>query len=147
MSHLDYMQRCLELAAIAKSQKQTAVGAMIVRAGKVMAEGIEGGPGLPTVLAHAEMIAIVGAIDALKSRDLSDCTLYTTVEPCIMCAFLARETKIRVVVYGTDAGQIGGAGSAYPILTTNKISRWKTMPELLPGIMETECRKMLVHSL
>lgn len=138
------MTHCLDLARLAKANGKTAVGSVIVRDGKIISEGIEGSPDFPPILAHAEAIAIVKAIEVSGTRDLSDCSLYTTVEPCLMCSFLIRETQINRVIYGTGAGSIGGATSNYPILIVTDITRWKSVPEVTSGILSTECDQMLI---
>lgn len=138
-----FMQRCLELAAIAKSNGKTAVGSLIVKAGETIAEGIESSAEYPQLIAHAEIVAILKANDILGTKDLSGCTLYTTVEPCFMCTFLIRETKINEVVFGVSAGQIGGSNPEFPLLTTQKIARWPVELKIKGGVMEQDCRAML----
>lgn len=143
MRDVDLMRRCLELAAKAQSIKRAAVGSLIVSGGTVISEGFEGSSELPGVLAHAELIAIVKAIEARNSRDLSDCTLYTTVEPCFMCSFVIRETRIKEVVYGAEAASVGGATSRYSILTAEDIARWHVSPGIKAGVLLDECSRML----
>lgn len=122
------MQHCLDLAAKAKSNGKTPVGAVLVRGEDIIAEGIEGDPELPSPLAHAEIVAIINAIKKLGSKDLSSCVLYTNVEPCLMCSYLIRETAISKVVYSKEAGEIGGASGKFPILISNSISKWDEAP-------------------
>lgn len=140
-----FMQRCLELAAIAKANGKTAVGSIIVKAGKIIAEGVESSAEYPPLIAHAEIVAILKAADILGTKDLSGCTLYTTVEPCFMCTFLIRETKIAEVIFGVSAGQIGGNNPEFPLLTTHKIARWPIELKIKGGVLEQECRAMLTR--
>jgi tRNA(adenine34) deaminase len=144
--HEEIMNRCLQLAMQAKSAGKTAVGSLIIRDNKVIAEGIEGSEVLPAILAHAEIIAIEKAVTSTASKDLSGCMLYTTVEPCFMCSYLIRETKITTVVYGAKAGTIGGVNSEHPILVSNSISKWSAPPVVFGGVLEAECLEVLKKS-
>lgn len=138
------MQRCIELATNAKSMGHPAVGAILVVDGTIIAEGKEGEEQLPQIMSHAENIAILKAIEKRESRDLSDCTLYTTVEPCFMCAYLIRQTKIKKVVYGTETSA-GGDSSAYPILRAEDIEAWKmSAPKVVSGVMRQACESLLL---
>ncbi|WP_255724080.1 nucleoside deaminase [Terrimonas ginsenosidimutans] len=141
-----YMRRCLELAAMAKSRGRTAVGAIIVRGHEIIAEGVESSEEFPAMIAHAEIVALIRASDITGTKDLNGCVMYTTVEPCFMCSFLIRETKIAEVVYGVAAGQIGGTNPEMPLLTTDKIGRWGVMVNLRGGVLEQECAAMLKRS-
>lgn len=138
-----FMQRCLELAANAKRNGKTAVGAVVTKDNVIVAEGMEGDNSLPSLLSHAEIVAIVEAVKKLGTKDLSDCVLYTTVEPCLMCSYTIRETRIARVVFGTKAGEIGGVYSSYPLLTATAVSRWQTPVEVDGGFLEKECLQLL----
>lgn len=142
-NHEKYMHRCLELAAKAKSNSKTAVGSLIVKDGNIISEGIEGSDELPESLAHAEMIAIVNAIKHFESKDLSDCILYTTVEPCFMCSYLIRQTKIKEVVFGITTPETGGASSEFPFLSAANIHKWYPPPNVIEGILIEECENIL----
>lgn len=137
-----YMQRCIELAAEAKKNGHTAVGSVLVSNDSIIAEGMEGDALLPKIMSHAENIALLKAIEIRGHKDLSDCILYTTVEPCFMCAYLIRQTKIKKVVYGTET-PAGGYSSDYPILTAKSISSWKNVPEVIGGFLKDECENLL----
>jgi tRNA(adenine34) deaminase len=123
-----WMRRCLELAEEARARGESAVGAVIVREGEFVAEAAEQIKSGLDVAGHAELIAIRLACQALNTLDLSDCTLYTNVEPCWMCSFAIRETGIRQVVIGVPVAEIGGATSSYPILTDPNINGWRPPP-------------------
>lgn len=137
--HEKYMRRCLELAAEAKAHGKTPVGSVLVKDEKIVGEGIEGTEKLPAALAHAEVAAILEAISYLNSSDLSPCVLYTTVEPCFMCSYLIRQTKIHKVVFGIKTPGVGGASSDYPILSAKDIAKWPFTPLIIGGILEKEC--------
>lgn len=137
------MKRCLELAGIAKANGKTAVGSLVVKQGQIIAEGTEGDQDLPSVLAHAEILAVTKALKYVHAADLSDCILYTTVEPCFMCSYVIRQTKIREVVYGVATPGTGGISSAYPILSVADIDAWPSLPMLTGGILGEDCLELL----
>lgn len=133
-----YMRDCIALAKTTKENGNTPVGSVIVSHGKIIAQGMEGEKILPSLMSHAENVAILKAIENLNQRDLSDCVLYTTVEPCFMCTYLIRQMKIKKVVYGTTT-PTGGDSSAFPILKTTEIKSWPQIPEVRGGILKKEC--------
>jgi tRNA(adenine34) deaminase len=107
----------------------------------VIGEGIEGAGDVPGLLAHAELLAILEAIRAGRSSDLSGCTLYTTVEPCYMCSYLIRRTRITRVVFGA-ATAAGGATSSFPFLGAT-MEPWGAPPEIVSGLLEEACTALL----
>lgn len=137
--HESYMRRCISLAQIAKQWGESAVGSIIVQDGKIIGEGIEGGKENNDITFHAEIEAIRSATSHLNTADLSDCILYTTHEPCIMCSYIIRHTKIPIVVTGLNTGEIGGFSSQFPLLSDTSIQRWAAPPTLITGILEQEC--------
>lgn len=138
-----YMRKCLELAAMAKENGATAVGSVIVKDRKIIAAGMEGAEDLPGILSHAEAVAIINAIKYIGSEDLSQCVLYTTIEPCFMCSYLIRKTKIKKVVFGAKTKDTGGISSAYPILRSSEIACWSLPPQIIEGILQEECEAIL----
>ncbi len=137
--HESYMRICIGLAKIAKQRGDSPVGSIIIRDGEVIGEGIEGGKTHKDITFHAEIEAIRAASKQLETQDLSDCILYTTHEPCIMCSYMIRHTKIPVVVSGLATGEIGGFSSKLPLLLDKTISKWPAPPTLINGILEKEC--------
>ncbi len=140
--HKKYMRRCLELAAEAKAQGHTPVGCVIVRGEEIISEGTEGGESLPGIFAHAEALAILHAMQS-PMKDLSHCILYTTVEPCFMCAYLIRQTKIGQVVFGITTPEVGGASSNYPFLAAKEIVKWSDPPLIVEGILAKACLALI----
>lgn len=126
-----YMNRCAELAQTAKTRGDSPVGAVIVKAGTIIGEGIEGGKTHGDITFHAEIEAIRRATEGLQNMDLSGCTLFTTHEPCIMCSYVIRHHKISRIVVGHTSGEIGGYSSNYPILRDRSISKWGEPPEII----------------
>ena len=136
------MRQCLDLARRAKAAGEAAVGALLVRDKTVIAEAEEFTKRRRDPLAHAEAEVVRAAYQAL-GPDLSACTLYTTVEPCYLCAYVIREARIARVVIGTEAGEIGAVHSRHPILTDPAFDRWPPPPEVTMGVLGAECRDLL----
>ena len=134
-----YMRRCLELAEIAAMAGDTAVGALIVRGGEVVAEGVERTRTILDPSAHAEVEAIRVACQRLDTLDLRGCVLYSTVEPCVLCGYAIRRTGIAHVVYGVPAGQAGACTSSYAILTDPDLEGWPPVPQITGGVLADEC--------
>ena len=95
-----YMREALLEAEYAASEDEVPVGAVIVFRGRVISRGHNMTQRLNDPTAHAEMIAITSAFEAIGGKYLSDCTLYVTVEPCPMCAGALAWAQIGKVVYG-----------------------------------------------
>ena len=136
------MRRCIELAKIAKKRGDSPVGSLIVKDGKIIAEGIEGGKTHKDVTFHAEIEAVRKATASLGKTDLSDCFMVTTHEPCIMCSYVIRHYKIGLIIVGMPTGEIGGYSSALPVLLDRTISKWNTPPRIIDKILEDECREL-----
>ena len=133
------MRRCLELAELAAQAGDTPVGALIVRGGEVIAEGIERTRATLDPSAHAEVEAIRHACRHLETLDLRGCSLYSTVEPCVLCGYAIRRTGIAHVVYGMPAGQAGASTSSYAILADRGLDGWPQVPEITGGVLADEC--------
>ena len=141
-THEEYMQQCIELANEAKRNGESPCGSIIVRNNKVIGTGIECSKAHQDITYHAEIEALRDAIQSNGSQDLSDCTLYTTHEPCIMCSYMIRHTRIKTVVTGLSVGEVGGYSSKLPLLHDESISTWHTPPTLITGVLESECKKL-----
>ncbi len=138
-SHHDYMRACLALARQARVAGYLGVGALVVQEGNIIAEAHELLPHEWDVAGHAELLAVRRACERLHSRCLPGCTLYTTAEPCWMCAFAIRETGIERVVIGAATNDIGALSSKYPILSDTDIPGWGPPPRIITGIMAEDC--------
>ena len=139
MSATAYMRRCLDLAEIASLAGDTAVGALIVRGDEVVAEGIERTRAALDPSAHAEVEAIRQACRRLATLDLRGCSLYSTVEPCVLCGYAIRRSGVAHVVYGAPAGQAGACTSSYAILADRDLDGWPPVPEVTGGVLADEC--------
>ena len=124
--HQQYMQRCLELAAKATAEGESAVGSIIVKDGLVLGEGFEKSRQLKDVTRHAEVVAVLDAIKNYGS--CAGATLYSNVEPCVLCAYVIRHHQIAAVVFSDFCGELGGTNTRFNILTANDIKAWKKPP-------------------
>jgi tRNA(adenine34) deaminase len=124
---LQMMRRCVELSAAAVRQRELPFACVICRDGEIVTEAINRVVRDGDVTRHAEILAISEAQRALGRSDLSDCTIYSNVEPCPMCAFPIRETRIGRVVYAISSPMMGGF-SKWDVLGDNEISN--VMPEV-----------------
>ncbi len=125
-----FLARCEALATIAGQRLESPVGSVVVKEGQIIGEGIESGKAKQDITCHAEVEAIRDAVKK-HGKDLSATTLYTTHEPCILCSYVIRHHRIRRVVIQHAVANIGGATSAYPILTANDIPIWGEPPEVV----------------
>lgn len=97
-----YMQQAINEAIIAKECNEVPVGAVIVCNNKIIARSHNQVETLKDVTAHAEMLALTAAFNALGAKYLEDCTLYVTLEPCVMCAGALAHSHIGNVVWACD---------------------------------------------
>lgn len=137
--HLAYMRHCLALAEQAWQAGNIPVGSLIVRQGQVIATASELLPQTPDVIGHAEVLAVRLACQQLQTLDLHDCVLYTTAEPCWMCSYAIRETKIQMVVIGAETKEVGGISTNYPLLIAQDIAVWGPPPQIIAGVLREEC--------
>ncbi len=137
--HLPYMQQCLHLAEAAWQAGNIPVGSLLVRNGQVIATASEQLPQTLDVIGHAEILAIRLACQQLQTLDLQDCTLYSTAEPCWMCSYAIRETKIHTVVIGAETKDVGGISTNYPLLVAQDIAVWGAPPQIIAGVLRAEC--------
>ena len=137
---IKWMQHAIRLANHAESTGEVPVGAIIVKDNKVIAEGwnqpITGND--PT--AHAEVIALRAASQAVENYRLVDTTLYVTLEPCVMCAGALIHARVKRVVFGATDPRTGAAGSMFNILNTTKLNH---TIEIEQGVLENECAHLL----
>jgi len=126
--HTAWMSRCRLLAEQARERGNAAVGALVVQNMDIIAEAFELVTSQNDIAAHAELIAIRLACRSLGTSTLSDCVLYTNVEPCWMCSYAIRESGLAKVVIGRSIEDIGGVTSRYPILSDPAIEGWGPPP-------------------
>lgn len=130
-----FMREALKEAQKAFDKDEVPIGAVIVNNNLIIARAHNLTETLNDVTAHAEMQAFTAASSALGGKYLIDCTLYVTIEPCVMCAGAAFWTQISRVVYGAKDPKRG-----YSLIKTNLLHN-KTL--ISGGILENECSELL----
>jgi tRNA(adenine34) deaminase len=136
------MRRCIELARRAIESGDSPVGSLIVDGDELVSEGVEAVRARCDATAHAEMEALRAAFGRRRSRDLTGATLYTSVEPCIMCAYAIRLARITVVVSGARAGDGEQAVSGHLVLTDERVAPNRPPPLVIRDVLEQECRSV-----
>jgi tRNA(adenine34) deaminase len=135
-----FMGEALRQAARAYEAEETPVGAVIVRAGRIIARSHNQVELLRDATAHAEMLALTQAEEVAGDWRLTGCTLYVTKEPCPMCAGAIVHTRLTRVVYGVSDPKAGAAGSALNLLQFPTLNH---RCEITAGVREAECRELL----
>src|SRR5262245_64693285 len=143
--HERHMRRCIELARQAIASGDTPVGSLILDGDELVSEGIEAVRARHDATAHAEMEALRTAFARRRSRDLAGCTLYTSVEPCIMCAYAIRLARISVVVCGARGGDGGQPVSGHLVLTDERVAPNRPPPLVVRDVLAQECESVRDH--
>ena len=126
-----FMRQALNEAHLAAEEGEVPVGAVITCQGRIIARAHNQTERLHDVTAHAELLAITAATEALGAKYLTDCTLYVTVEPCVMCAGAIGWAQVGTIVYGAADEKRGYSRFAPQAFHPKaKVKR---------GIMEAEC--------
>ena len=130
-----YMREALREAQAARSENEVPIGAVMVCRGRIIAKGHNMTEMLHDATAHAEMIAITAATEAMGGKYLNDCTLYVTVEPCPMCAAALCWAQVGRIVYGASDPKRG-----YTLFSPSLLHP-KT--EVASGVLADECSAMV----
>ena len=140
VDHQHYMQRCLQLAELAAESGEVPVGALIVRDGHIIAEACNQPISACDPTAHAEICAIRAAARQLDNYRLTGCSLYSSIEPCLMCAGAAMHARLDSIVYGASeprAGAVSGGTDYFQHL------RHLHPLEITGGILEAQSRALI----
>jgi tRNA(adenine34) deaminase len=135
-----FMGEALRQAARAYEKGEVPVGAVVVRAGHIIARAGNQVETLKDATAHAEMLALTQAESAVGDWRLTDCTLYVTKEPCPMCAGAVVHTRLARVVFGVSDPKGGAAGGALNLLQFPTLNH---RCEITSGLRLEECRALL----
>ncbi len=135
-----FMGEALRQAAKAYEADEVPVGAVIVREGRIIARAFNQVELLKDATAHAEMLALTQAEQAVGDWRLTDCTLYVTKEPCPMCAGAMVHTRLARVVFGVGDPKGGAAGGALNLLQFPTLNH---RCEITSGLRQDECRTLL----
>ena len=134
------MRRALVLADEAQKNAEVPVGAVLVRANAIVAEGANRPIAACDPTAHAEVVALRAAGAALGNYRLSDTTLYVTLEPCIMCAAAVVHARVRRLVFGAWDARAGAAGSIINVFALPGLNH---RVDVFGGVLAEECAARL----
>ena len=135
-----FMGEALRQAARAYEAQEVPVGAVVVRESRIIARAYNQVELLKDATAHAEMLAITQAEEAVGDWRLNDATLYVTKEPCPMCAGAIVHARLARVVFGAVDAKAGAAGSALNLLQFPTLNH---QCAITGGVREPECRRLL----
>jgi len=135
-----FMGEALRQAARAYAAEEVPVGAVVVHDGRIIARAFNQVELLKDATAHAEMLALTQAEEAVGDWRLTDCTLYVTKEPCPMCAGAIVHVRLARVVFGAVDPKAGSAGSALNLLQFPTLNH---QCAITGGVREPECRALL----
>jgi tRNA(adenine34) deaminase len=139
-THGEAMEMAIERARMAAAHGDVPIGAAILRDGEPLALAGNERELRADPTAHAEVLAIRAAAEALGGWRLPGTTLYVTLEPCAMCAGAIVLARIPTVVYGAPDPKAGAAGSVLDVLSNSALNH---RPEVIAGIREEECATVL----
>ncbi|MBR7950923.1 nucleoside deaminase [Microvirga sp. STR05] len=134
MSDEQYMREALKQARYAFAEEEIPIGAVVVLDRQIIARAYNQTEKLRDVTAHAEMLALTAAANHVGNKYLSDCTLYVTVEPCVMCAGATAWAQLRRVVYGADEPKFGYRRHGNLL---------HPKAEVVTGVLGTECGEIM----
>ncbi|MCH2130573.1 MAG: tRNA adenosine(34) deaminase TadA [Pirellulaceae bacterium] len=140
--HEKYIRMALEQAQHAAAQDEVPVGAVIVRNDQVIAAAHNAREQLRDPTAHAEMIAITQAGEACETWHLTDCIMYVTLEPCLMCAGAILNARLPLLVYGASDPKAGAVNSLYQVLQDERLNH---ETQIVAGIMAQDCGDILTN--
>ena len=137
-----YMQLALQQAELAGREEEVPVGAVVVCGDRVIAAAHNQREQLHDPTAHAEMIAITQAAEALGDWRLTNCTMYVTLEPCPMCAGAIVLARLSRLVYGATDAKAGFVHSLYHLLNDERLNH---QVEVVAGVCAERCGQLLTE--
>jgi tRNA(adenine34) deaminase len=135
-----WMRFAIEQASFANAVDEVPVGAIVVYQNKMIGRGFNQREKKHQITGHAELIAMEEASQHLKSWRLTDCTLYVTLEPCLMCTGALIQSRIGRIVYGAKDEKTGAIQSQIQI---QKLPRIQHLPSVQSGVLESACQLQL----
>lgn len=135
-----WMQRAIELAALAEAQGEVPVGAVVVMDGEELGAGFNGPISRCDPTAHAEIAAIRAAAAKRDNYRLSGATLYVTLEPCTMCAGALVHARVSRLVFGTREPKAGAVVSSNRLLQHEALN-WRV--EVTEGVLAEQCQQQI----
>lgn len=137
---LRFMKLALGLAKKAELKNEVPVGALIVRNGEIIGQGMNTSISDHDPTSHAEINAIREAAKAIKNYRLKDCVIYVTLEPCAMCVGAIQHARIEKIIYGAPDPKTGACGSMIDLISVKEINHHA---EAIGGILEKQCGQIL----
>ena len=135
-----FMREALELARQAAASGEVPVGAIVVIEGQVAGRGANSPIARNDPTAHAEMLALREAAQAVGNYRLAEATLYVTLEPCVMCAGALVAARVKRLVFGTRDLRFGGVRSKFRIADSELLNH---RVEIVEGVLAAECVELL----
>lgn len=135
-----FMREALKLAETAFFKDEVPVGAIVVYKNRIIGRGYNQVEMLCDPTAHAEMLALSAACTTLHEKYLKDCTLYVTLEPCMMCSGAIVWSKLERVVFGAMDEKAGSCGSVFNLASNQKLNH---QTKVIQGVLEQECSDIL----
>lgn len=135
-----YMKMAIDQAFIAEENGDVPIGCVIVHENRVIAKAYNQREQLHDPTAHAEIIALTQAAEAIGNWRLHGCTIYVTLEPCPMCAGALVLGRLDRLVYGTDDPKTGAVHSLYNIVQDDRLNH---RLEVTAGVLREDCRTQL----
>ena len=140
LTHADFMAAALELARAAGARGEVPVGAIVVRGDRIIGRGGNTPIAHSDPTAHAEIVALREAARATGNYRLPDCTLYVTIEPCVMCAGAILHARVRELVFGARDPKTGACGAVIDVFAESRLNHHATVTS---GIRADECAALL----
>jgi len=135
-----YMNLALEEAGRAAAEEEVPVGAVVVYQGQVIARGHNRREEMQSPIAHAEILALEEACLRRGSWRLEECTLYVTLEPCVMCVGAIFQARISRLVFGCRDPKGGAVESLYRLCEDPRLNHH---PAVTGAVLESECARLL----
>ena len=140
MTDIAFMQAAIAQARAAENEGEVPIGAVIVRDGKILASGNNRVLRDHDPSAHAEVVALRQAGKLLDNYRLDGCDLYTTLEPCAMCAGAIIHARVSRLIYAADDPKAGACGSVLGVLNHPRLNH---RLEVVSGVLADECGALL----
>ena len=138
--HERWMELALRQAERAFEEEEVPVGAVLVKDGQIVGRGYNQNEKLNDPTAHAEIIAITAAANTLGEKRLEGCTLYVTLEPCVMCAGAIVLARIPVLVFGAYDPKAGACGTLYNVVEDTRLNH---RVHVIPGVLDDRSSALL----
>ena len=139
-NNVKWMREALREAKHALQKEEVPVGAVVVHENRIIGRGHNQVEMLQDPTAHAEMIALTAATNALGKKWLNEATMYVTIEPCTMCAGAMILARLKTLVYGAPELKTGAHSSIFNLLDDPRINH---QIDVVPGVLAADCSHMM----